>query len=64
MTRRGRAGPGGRRRRLEPALQGLMGEANLRFARGDAETAERMCMEVIRQVSQQQLGNRKRYIFS
>jgi len=39
----------GRRKRLEPALQGLMGEANLRFARGDVETAERMCMEVIRQ---------------
>ena len=40
---------GSRRKRLEPALQGLMGEANLRFARGDVETAERMCMEVIRQ---------------
>ena len=26
-----------------------MGEANLRFARGDNETAIRMCMEVIRQ---------------
>ena len=26
-----------------------MGEANLRFARGDHETAIRMCMEVIRQ---------------
>ena len=40
---------GGRRKRLEPALQGLMGEANLRFAKGDVDTAERMCMEVIRQ---------------
>jgi len=38
-----------RRRRLDPALQGLMGEANLRFAKGDTDTAERMCMEVIRQ---------------
>ena len=26
-----------------------MGEANLRYARGDRETAVRMCMEVIRQ---------------
>ena len=26
-----------------------MGEANLRFARGDTDTAIRMCMEVIRQ---------------
>lgn len=38
-----------RRKRLDPALQGLMGEANLRFVRGDRETAIRMCMEVIRQ---------------
>ena len=29
-----------------------MGEANLRFVRGDRDTAVRMCMEVIRQVSQ------------
>ena len=28
-----------------------MGEANLRFVRGDRDTAVRMCMEVIRQVS-------------
>jgi len=48
--RKSKGGSGGvRRKRLDPALQGLMGEANLRFARGDAETAERMCMEVIRQ---------------
>ena len=26
-----------------------MGEANLRFVRGDTDTAIRMCMEVIRQ---------------
>ncbi len=32
-----------------PFFQGLMGEANLRFARGDKDTAVRMCMEVIRQ---------------
>jgi len=49
LKRKKKVGGGSRRKRLEPALQGLMGEANLRFARGDAETAERMCMEVIRQ---------------
>lgn len=36
--------------RLSPALMGLMGEANLRFARGDTETAEKMCHEIIKQV--------------
>ncbi|XP_013197169.2 general transcription factor 3C polypeptide 3 [Amyelois transitella] len=36
--------------RLTPALLGLMGEANLRFARGDKETAERMCQEIIKQI--------------
>eukprot|EP00092_Neocalanus_flemingeri_P103950 GFUD01133072.1.p1 GENE.GFUD01133072.1~~GFUD01133072.1.p1 ORF type:complete len:926 (+),score=328.00 GFUD01133072.1:114-2891(+) len=49
LKRKKKVGGGTRRKRLDPALQGLMGEANLRFARGDAETAERMCMEVIRQ---------------
>ena len=49
LTKKKKVGGGVRRKRLDPALQGLMGEANLRFARGDAETAERMCMEVIRQ---------------
>jgi general transcription factor 3C polypeptide 3 (transcription factor C subunit 4) len=49
LKRRKKPGGTTRRRRLEPALQGLMGEANLRFARGDGDTAERMCMEVIRQ---------------
>ena len=39
----------GKRKRLNPTLQGLMGEANLRFARGDVENAIKMCMEVIRQ---------------
>ena len=44
-------GPGGgsKRKKLDPTLQGLMGEANLRFARGDIDTAIKMCMEVIRQ---------------
>lgn len=36
--------------RLSPALMGLMGEANLRFARGDTETAEKMCHEIIKQL--------------
>merc|ERR1719209_2890807 len=49
LRRRKKGGAARRRRRLEPALQGLMGEANLRFAKGDTDTAERMCMEVIRQ---------------
>ncbi|KAJ9585403.1 hypothetical protein L9F63_002786, partial [Diploptera punctata] len=39
-----------RRRILPPALQGLMGEANLRYARGERETAVKMCLEIIRQV--------------
>ena len=34
---------------MEFIFQGLMGEANLRFAKGDQETAIKMCMEVIRQ---------------
>lgn len=36
--------------RLSAALLGLMGEANLRFVRGDKETAEKMCHEIIKQV--------------
>ncbi|KAM3967874.1 LOW QUALITY PROTEIN: uncharacterized protein ACR2FA_011420 [Aphomia sociella] len=36
--------------RLSPALLGLMGEANLRFVRGEKDTAERMCHEIIKQV--------------
>ncbi|XP_066582788.1 uncharacterized protein [Prorops nasuta] len=39
-----------KRRTLPPALQGLMGEANLRFARGDIDLATKICMEIIRQV--------------
>lgn len=50
--RRQRAGNRMRKRRgvLPPALQGLMGEANLRYARGERETAVKMCLEIIRQV--------------
>lgn len=43
----------GRHRRrcvLPAALQGLMGEANLRYARGQNELAEKVCLEIIRQV--------------
>ncbi len=47
--KRRKVGAGVRRKRLDPALQGLMGEANLRYARGDRDMAVRMCMEVIRQ---------------
>lgn len=36
--------------KLPAALKGLMGEANLRFARGDKETAVKICLEIIRQV--------------
>ncbi|XP_047525311.1 general transcription factor 3C polypeptide 3 [Pieris napi] len=36
--------------RLTPALVGLMGEANLRFVRGDVEMAEKMCHEIIKQL--------------
>lgn len=40
-----------RRRCVLPiALQGLMGEANLCYARGQNELAEKVCLEIIRQV--------------
>lgn len=39
-----------RRCMLPPALQGLMGEANLCYARGQTELAEKLCLEIIRQV--------------
>ncbi|XP_076233596.1 general transcription factor 3C polypeptide 3 [Calliopsis andreniformis] len=39
-----------RKRTLPPFLQGLMGEANLRFARGETALAAQICMEIIRQV--------------
>lgn len=38
------------RRTLPTTLKGLIGEANIRFARGDHVTAEKMCLEVIREV--------------
>ncbi|XP_069471822.1 general transcription factor 3C polypeptide 3 isoform X2 [Ambystoma mexicanum] len=37
------------RSKLPRALRGLMGEANIRFARGEREEAVMMCMEIIRQ---------------
>lgn len=45
----GGGGSFGRRSQLSPALLGLMGEANLSFAYGRYDTAERICMEIIRQ---------------
>ncbi|XP_018312219.1 general transcription factor 3C polypeptide 3 [Mycetomoellerius zeteki] len=39
-----------KRRVLPPVLQGLMGEANLRFAKGEVDLAAKICMEIIRQV--------------
>ncbi|CAB3241040.1 unnamed protein product [Arctia plantaginis] len=36
--------------RMPLGLTGLMGEANLRFVRGDKDTAEKMCHEIIKQV--------------
>ncbi|CAG5083170.1 Similar to GTF3C3: General transcription factor 3C polypeptide 3 (Homo sapiens), partial [Cotesia congregata] len=39
-----------RRLQLPTALKGLMGEANLQYARGHNEVAIRMCMEIIREV--------------
>lgn len=44
-------GPSVPRRRtvLNAALQGLMGEANLSFARGQIDIAEKICLEIIRQ---------------
>ncbi|XP_018790133.1 PREDICTED: general transcription factor 3C polypeptide 3 [Bactrocera latifrons] len=45
------SGPNTPRRRtvLNAALQGLMGEANLSFARGQIDIAEKICLEIIRQ---------------
>lgn len=39
-----------KKRILPPVLRGLMGEANLRFAKGEVDLAAKMCMEIIRQV--------------
>lgn len=36
--------------KLTSHLKGLMGEANVRYARGDLEISKKMCFEVIRQV--------------
>lgn len=38
------------RRSLPPALAGLMGQANMCFAKGDHDSALQMCLEIIRQV--------------
>ncbi|XP_067626314.1 general transcription factor 3C polypeptide 3 [Eurosta solidaginis] len=50
---RSRTGGGGsttrRRTVLNAALQGLMGEANLSFARGQIDIAEKICLEIVRQ---------------
>ncbi|XP_075170013.1 general transcription factor 3C polypeptide 3 [Haematobia irritans] len=53
---RGGGGSGGsgtvgvrKRSLLNVALQGLMGEANLCFARGQTQMAEKICLEIIRQ---------------
>lgn len=39
-----------KRRFLPPALQGLMGQANLCYARGEIKLAEKVCLEIIREV--------------
>ena len=46
---RGGGGATRRRPQLSAALQGLMGEANLSFARGQIQMAEKICYEIIRQ---------------
>ncbi|KAI4457182.1 transcription initiation factor iiic tfiiic polypeptide 3-related [Holotrichia oblita] len=38
-----------KRSKIPTHLKGLMGEANLRFARGEYEIAQKMCFELIRQ---------------
>ena len=38
------------RSKLRKDMQGLMGEANMKFAHGQSDEAIKMCMEVIRQV--------------
>ncbi|KAF6212152.1 hypothetical protein GE061_012673 [Apolygus lucorum] len=37
-------------KKLPPALKGLMGQANLLYAKGEKETAVKICLEIIRQV--------------
>ena len=41
------------RSKLPRALRGLMGEANIRYARGEKDDAILMCMEIIRQGTEQ-----------
>ena len=36
------------RKKLDATLQGMIGEANVKFAKGDFDTAIKLCMEVIR----------------
>lgn len=52
LTGRVKMRDGRQRRRcvLPAALQGFMGEANLKYARGENELAEKICLEIIRQV--------------
>ncbi|KAF5290494.1 hypothetical protein FQA39_LY03598 [Lamprigera yunnana] len=38
-------------KKIPPHLKALIGEANLRYARGDHETAKKICYEIIRQHS-------------
>ncbi|XP_038132374.1 general transcription factor 3C polypeptide 3 isoform X2 [Cyprinodon tularosa] len=51
LNRENRKSMKGRRHgsKLPQALRGLMGEANIRYARGEKEDAILMCMEIIRQ---------------
>lgn len=47
---RGAAGGGGSsswQRKFDPALMGLIGEANVQFVKGNTDKAVRMCLEVI-----------------
>ena len=43
-----RANSNRKKKTLPLALQGLMGEANVRFAKGQTELAAQMCLEIIR----------------
>lgn len=38
-----------RRRKMSPTIQGMMGEAHLRFARGDLDNAIDICLEIIKE---------------
>lgn len=39
----------GKRSKLSPALRGLMGQANVCYAKGDTQAAVRMCLEIIKE---------------